>query len=166
MHRTGGFTLIELIVAMAIAGVLLAIATMQFSDMNRKSVVESQLKTLYADILSLRSEAMFQKRSRGMTISATSYSIYSSAETTVSPLRTTTVKYRFVSNQSAPIVFDERGLLQSAATGSRSVCIDTGGENGAQVDALVLSLVRVQQGKWQTPGGGQNDCKENNIVYR
>lgn len=164
--REQGFSLMELLIAIAVAGILFAIAAMPFSRMNRKSLVEAQLKKIYTDFTEVRSEAMYRKQARAITFTAGSYSVYSSAVTAVPPLRTTTVKNPLVALDTDPVVFDENGLLLNGATVTRVLCISTGAENGAIVDSLVISLARIQQGKWQVPEGAANACTETNIVFK
>ena len=53
-----GFTLVELMVAVAVAAVLLAIAAPNFSEMLKQNRVQSQVRELYSQLAYARSEAM------------------------------------------------------------------------------------------------------------
>ena len=57
-YRWDGFTLIELIIALAIAGVLVALAAPSFTNLIAKRRVESVASELYADLSKARSWAI------------------------------------------------------------------------------------------------------------
>lgn len=57
-----GFTLIELLGVMAIAGIILAIATLDFNSMLQKGQIETQTKEMLSEINSLRINAMQKKQ--------------------------------------------------------------------------------------------------------
>ena len=58
MKKSKGFTLIELLVTLAIMGILAIAAVTSFSGTNLKKAVESEARTLNADILSVQAQAM------------------------------------------------------------------------------------------------------------
>jgi prepilin-type N-terminal cleavage/methylation domain-containing protein len=57
-----GFSLIELIGVLAIAGIILAIATLDFNSMLQKGQIETQTKEMLSEINSLRINAMQKKQ--------------------------------------------------------------------------------------------------------
>lgn len=149
-----GFSLIELLITIALITIMLSIATFQFSAFSKKSGVESQTRKLYGDLMELRSQAMFEKRSRGVKLSALSYSIYSSEVMTVNPIQVTTLKTPINTEE---IVFDTRGMLQSAAT---SICVSE--TNSAAVDSIAVSMTRIKLGKLKAGEA----CLSENIISK
>ena len=68
-----GFTLIELIVTMAIIGIILSIATLDFAAMQRRARIESQTRQIFADLNDARLHSIYQKRRHRITFQPTSY---------------------------------------------------------------------------------------------
>lgn len=155
-----GFSLIELLITIALITIMLTVASFQFSAYSKKSGVESQTRRLYGDLMELRSKAMFEKRSRAVKLSALSYSIYSSEVTTVSPVQVTTLKAPIQWNNSSDIIFDSRGMLDTVD--NSSICVSE--TNSAPVDSIVVSMTRIKLGKFKE--GATGGCKSANIVSK
>ena len=58
----GGFTLVEILITLAILGILLTIAVGNFGGINEKYKVEAETKQLYADLMDARGRAMQRNR--------------------------------------------------------------------------------------------------------
>jgi prepilin-type N-terminal cleavage/methylation domain-containing protein len=163
--RNRGFTLVEVLVTLVIMGVLLAVATHNWSVMQQNSAVESQIKTLYADLMEIRLQALYSKTPRKVVFSGKLFKIYSSATVTSTPLITKTFRYPIVVNLTYPantnvtLTFDAQGLMNG---NERSICVlptnDTLVVNPAATDSLVISQARINLGK-RTEG----DCDSDNI---
>ena len=108
--RQRGFSLVELLTVMAIVGILLTVSTMAFSRMQTNSMIESQVRTLQSDLLELRQQALYGKRPRSVVISGQSFSVYSSATITATPLRSKTLRFPMVWSSSGTLTFDSQGL--------------------------------------------------------
>jgi len=149
-----GFSVIELMVAIALIGILSAIGTFSFSQYSKKSSISSQTRLLYGDLMEYRSKALYEKKNWTFKISAASYGIYSSSNTTVAPVKTVALKHNIESNNATAIIYDTQGM---ANVSGKSVCVSAA--NDAIVDAVVISSTRVQIGKKRE---GQN-CVESKI---
>jgi prepilin-type N-terminal cleavage/methylation domain-containing protein len=143
-----GFTLVEIIVVIAIMGVLLTIGTLYFGQMNRKSQIERQTREMYADLMGARSQALYQKQKRTVTITAGQYKI--------SPWNqgggSATVLQRSLSHSvtvspAGNITFDERGM----ASGTVSICVQQNGNEGS-VDSLLVYPTNIGIGKRNAGG--------------
>jgi prepilin-type N-terminal cleavage/methylation domain-containing protein len=163
MRTDRGFTLVELVVVISIITILTTIATLNWNKMVMKGAVEGQIKTVHADMMSVRLEALYGKRSRSVVVSGTSFSIYSSGVTTVSPVSSKTFKYKF-SPAAATVTFDSSGMTNDQVT----ICVNAYNEvtlfetTDAYVDSLVISQARLNLAK--RPEGGA--CNANGVTQR
>lgn len=136
-----GFSLVELLAVIAVMATLLSIATLQFNTYSRKTGIERQTREMYSDLMTVRSQAFFEKRDRAVKLDSTTFTVYSSSLTTVTPVQQRTLKYS-VTTGSNTITFSSRGIINNIA----SICIEPVGNPGA-IDSLVLSTTRIQMGK-------------------
>lgn len=75
--KSSGFTLLEIIIVMAILGTLFGIATMSGRDWLEQYRVEGQTKELYADLMNARVSALQKNRVFFVTLqTANQYAIY------------------------------------------------------------------------------------------
>jgi prepilin-type N-terminal cleavage/methylation domain-containing protein len=72
----GGFTLLEIMIALAILGILMVIAVGNFAGMNEKYRVEGETKQFYADLMDARGRAMQRNRWFFVQITPTGYMTY------------------------------------------------------------------------------------------
>jgi type IV fimbrial biogenesis protein FimT len=83
MHREG-FTLVEILITIAILGILLLIAVTDFKGIREKYRVEAETKQLYADLMDARAQAMQRNRIffvRFSGATGTSYATYEDTNT-------------------------------------------------------------------------------------
>ena len=149
-----GFTLVELLIVIALIGIMLSMATFNFSQYTRKSGIVNQTKTLYGDLMEYRLKALYEKKDWTIKISSNSYAIYSSSVTTVAPVSSVVLKYPVTSNNATDIIYGSYGL---ANVSGKTVCVTD--PNDAAVDSLVISQTRVQIGKKQQ----DMDCEAGKI---
>jgi prepilin-type N-terminal cleavage/methylation domain-containing protein len=146
--REDGFTLVELMVAVAIIATLLTIGTLAFNSMTRKSAIEAQTKEIYADLMTARSEALYRKTSRSVIVTATQFTINDSAGTAVLQK---TYKQTMAENNANVVTFGENGV----ADVPNIYCIGPGG-NEAAIDSVIVSSTIILTGK--RTGGACNSA--------
>jgi type IV fimbrial biogenesis protein FimT len=151
-----GFTLIELIVVLAIAGILMAIATLSFRTMSSKSNIEGQIKQMYTDLMTARIEAMDRNTYHFVTLNAKQYAVYEDTLGTCTtgncqiagedlllnpPAMTNAILWNAATPSNAEIIFDNRGLVQ-VTTGTISIN-DT---VGAAYDCILIETTKTNMG--------------------
>lgn len=175
-RQTDGFSLVELVVVIAISATLLSIATIGFNAWQTKYNVESQTKQIATDFNELRVRALTRKLRHSITLNAQNYVFrcYSSADEnlftggTVNPaagnpcgtidgLGSRTVRYGLKSNSTnsfagTVLEIDDRGLLQSTTA---TVYLDS--TSSASVDCITVHTARTNIGKKNATWSACND---------
>ncbi len=149
-----GFTLVEILMVIALIGILLSITSLQFSDYLNKDSIERQTKELYADLLATRTVAVTQRTSKRIIVTPTDFTFISSALGGVSSVRTTKAITKPVTwagkssvDTTAQITFDERGTFDiDVGNGSTTICVASPLEQ-AQYDSVVVYSTRIHLGK-------------------
>jgi len=160
-----GFTLLELVVTMVIAGILLAIATLDFGTYVRKSGTETQVKELYADLQDARGKAAFTKRRHSVEFfaqQAVFRRFSSEADLVGTTIATKKVTYALTTNWTAPnvIEFDTHGVTTDQSN-PKVVCIATPVD--AAFDAIIISPVNTLMAKVINRGA---PCAITNVVQK
>jgi len=146
-----GFSLIQLIIALAIIGILLSLATLNFNAMRTKGMIESEAVTIYSKLTELRLQALYTKTGRAALIGTDRFSIYSSQVTTVAPMSIVTLRYPVVAD-AAPLLFDAGGMMLGE---ERSICVDPSGTlatNAGNTYSVELSATKIFLGKRESGG--------------
>jgi prepilin-type N-terminal cleavage/methylation domain-containing protein len=180
--KSAGFTLIEVLVVIAIIAIFSSIATLQFNKWNIKTRIEAQIKQMATDISEVRVRAFTTKQRHSITLSTYSY-VFKSYSTdtwtsddellahgTVIPGGTHSVTYSLKKSASTSgsvdyegtaadiLEFNERGMLSST-----TATVFLGGAaktSSAAVNCLTIHISRVNVGKENdTSGVGACDDK-------
>lgn len=147
------FSLVELLTVIAIIAILSSIAVLSWNRMTTKGNMEAQIKTVFSDMMTIRSEALYRKRERSVVASGNEFRVYSSSAITSTPLETKTFKFNFTGTNT--VTFDTSGMTNGVV----AICVDPF-PNGAAVDSLIVSQAKIDLGK---RGGG---CAPANIQQK
>jgi prepilin-type N-terminal cleavage/methylation domain-containing protein len=154
-----GFTLVEMLIVMALIGILLSFATLQFNQYVLKNSIESQTRTMFTDLMNARSQAFMQRTTRTVNITASQMTITDASGTTVNR---TNFKNSVKMIVTTGFTFSGQGIAKDAAgtDTDRAVCVDLAG-NSAAVDSVILGATMIQMGKLN---GGS--CSRANITLK
>ena len=166
--KENGFSLLEVLVVIAIAGILAGLGVANMQGLMRKHTVDSQTRRIQTDLMNVRLMAMNKNRTHFVTISSGGYTAYDdtnpapngddtltvgsdSVVLTPQNLNLSTVKasdFLPISwNGSSQINFNARGLSTSPNT---TVCIFS--DVNPIYDCVKISPTRVLLGKLSTQG--------------
>lgn len=145
-----GFSLVELIVVMAIIGIVTTIATMDFNAYQTRYRINAQVQEMQNDFNEVRIYAVQKKKKHDLNINPTSYSFvrYSSTADPGTTIVSRSVKYKITTlagaDLTAVVNIDERGYVSSINPPSMAVGLGVGNSPN---DCLVMSVTRVNIGK-------------------
>ena len=170
LHGETGFSLVELIVIIAIISTLLGLATLAFHDWLVKNNVEAQTRQMATDFSELRVRAMTTKQRHSITVNPGEYVFksYSSADEPASagtelPGGTHKVTYQLKKNATTLVAgeiydIDQRGMIDPGSfAGNVIPSIYLAHTGTANYDCLNLCVVRVNAGKTNATG---DNCDE------
>lgn len=141
MQTQNGFTLVELMVVVAVIGIILAVATLNFHQLNEKYRVESATKEIHSLLMRARNDASRTNTSRSVALTA--HDVTSGTITANFPQFTLTFA-------GSPIVFDRRGMSTGFNSNLTLRITDLSGNfiPAAAMDCIVISPTRINTGKW------------------
>lgn len=154
-----GFSLIELLITMAVMGIVLGIATLNFQAWQVKNNMEAQTREILVDLNEARTNAFTQKRPHSIVFQPNSYVMksYSTAAEAGSPLtngttvKTKNLKYGLTkagaSIVDTPVVFDTTGITFNWFTIFVNPFNADPAKEPVTVNCIVISTARVNMGK-------------------
>lgn len=145
--KQNGYTLLELLVIIAVVCILISIAAVSYTDWTIKFSIENQIKEMYSDIMSARIQAITRNRFHFVNIAALSYTIKDDTNENGDNdigdalLLYKRLSYPIVWNGSPEISFNPRGISSASETISISNTVK------AAYDCIVISKTRINTGK-------------------
>ncbi len=149
-----GITLIEMAIVMAVAGILLTIATIRFGEWTEKNNIESEIKQMYADLMEARIRAMGSNRFRFVTLAATKYTIYDdtdynntldAADPIVKQVSKLSNPVTWNPNGNTQITFDQNGLASGLISTGTTIYVQNN-PVGAVYDCISITQTKIYMG--------------------
>lgn len=148
--KRAGFSLIELIVVVAIMGTLLGISTIYFTQWNRKAQIESKTREIYDALNEARLNSIYIKKQHRITFQPNSYSLkrYESGDdATGTDVYSRNTTYLLSLSGGASIAdiffeFDTRGTTSNLNTIYLNPVA-----SGAVFDCIVIHVARTNMGQ-------------------
>ena len=142
MNRRG-FSLIELMVVIAIIGTLLAIAVPRFTETLKKSAIEGEVRELSLDLMQARATALTQRAATSVILTPVSYSGPGVSRTFKYPV---TWQGKAAGDSQIKIDFDERGSYDVTNNTNLAICVAPSVPD-ARVDSVVVFSLGNHLGK-------------------
>ncbi len=162
MNRRG-FSLIELMVVISIISILLAMATINFNNWMRRQSVSGQVKEMYADLMSIRQQAMVTGKNHDAVFTTSknmAFHRYSSEGDSLGTLvMRKGVSNAVVESSTDPVLFNHRGVTVGD---DMMMCIFS--DVSPSLDALVITSSKINMGRIKNQGSKDvSACTKNNI---
>jgi len=157
----GGFTLVEIMIALAILGIVVVIAASNFQGMMEKYRVEGETKQMFADLMDARGRAMQRNRTFFVQITGNAYSTYEDTspapdgngilESTDAVAASATVRHTINPGGLSNFRFNRNGI--ASATGT--IWFTSNAQ--PDYDCITVRETRIKMGQYNATG---NTCVE------
>ena len=147
-----GFSLIEMIVVVAILSILLTITGLSFKAWYDRYKAESQIRILHADLMQARLTAMQKNRQQFVVITDGSYQLVEDVNengTNDDPVREQKL-LQYPATSPVTVIMDTKGLISTATSSlvnSLSIKFDTGSAS-PEYDCIQLYATRISLGRY------------------
>lgn len=138
--KQDGFTLIEMLIVIAIAAIIMAIATINFGTWTAKSNIEGEIREMYADLMTARARAIDTNRTHSVAFSGVQYTI---TDDTGAVIIRKTMKNP-ITVAGGALSFDNRGL--ASITSPAAITISLTNNAGAVFDCIIIEQTRMNMG--------------------
>jgi prepilin-type N-terminal cleavage/methylation domain-containing protein len=137
--RRNGFTLVEILVAITIMGILISVATLNYSAMKQKGDIEKQTRELYSVIVGTRLSAMQNKQRLALFLGPKQYIF--KQYTSVNDSIATAWKIKSTVNLAFPIQkLDTSGTLVNLDVATDKIDFDTNGFTNNNMTLVVTPV--------------------------
>jgi prepilin-type N-terminal cleavage/methylation domain-containing protein len=148
----GGFTLVEILIALAIVGIVVMLATSTFQGMMEKYRVEGETKQIFADLMDARGRAMQRNRVFHVQITSNGYKTFedtnpppdgdSDLTGSDTQVASVPVKHAITPTGGLSFRFNRNGI--ASATGT----IHLSSTAQPDYDCITVQATRIKMGKW------------------
>jgi prepilin-type N-terminal cleavage/methylation domain-containing protein len=153
-----GYSLVEMVLVMAVIGILLGIGTLSFRDYAQRAQMESQTRVIFEALQKARAKAVYERRKTQVNFFSDHFDAYSSlAGSGVAPVATQKLAYPVtvaLGYHNTSVVFANTGITSDLG----SICLAQY-PNDAPVDSVVIHFVRTSLGKKD-----KDDCASDYIT--
>lgn len=151
-----GFSLVEMLVVIAIMGIAAAIATLNFTQMRTKSNIEKETRELFSDINEARLQSIYTKKRHSIVFPTANnyvlkqYSTLNERSEFGTVLQTKTTNYAMTKTDGSALVADRLVLFDIRGFTSNVETIRFNPINTAAFDCILISVARTNLGKMGT----------------
>ena len=153
-HGRAGFTLVELLVAIAIMGTVMGLSALSFNSWKKKSNIEAQTRDLFTTFMEARNNAFMQKKRHDVELEQKNYvlkSYSSESDAAGKIIRSKALTYKLTKKgadiSGTKVSYDSGGFTTGFASTNFTVNVDID-DTSTSLNCLVVYVTRINMGKW------------------